>query len=477
VLILLWALFAFAGVYEWTIVPLAGGAIALAAWVRPRIMRSPYRLLDGAILACLALSALQLVPVPPGIRGALSPGAVAIDRQLLFDSAIDPLGTASRPIALDPTSGAWALAVLVVVALILWCTRDLLARQSSRALLRPIATAGLVMSAIAIVQHATSPKLLYWYWHPVAASAAPYSPFVNRNDLATWLIMAIPLTIGYGTARWRAMRTPDANEPDIPSLVDDTLLWLGASLCLMLTALLFSMSRSGVMGGAVGLAAFWWLSRRRGGRRDRLWIAVAVVAVAALVVTYANLGALATRFAETFSLGLGGRRRVWSATWRMVHDFRLTGVGIGSYVRGMSVYQETPYAFYFNHAHNEYLQLLAEGGILLAVPIVVAMAAGARLVVRGLASDRTSFFWIRAGAAAGLLAVATQSIWDTGAARPANATLLAVVAAIATLAPSLTPRTPKPARGAGNDPMGVGERQERHRPAGVGRPDVADRRK
>ena len=47
----------------------------------------------------------------------------------------------------------------------------------------------------------------------------------------------------------------------------------------------------------------------------------------------------------------------------MVSDFWITGVGVGAYERAMTVYQRQPHVFYFNHAHNEYLQLLAEGGV------------------------------------------------------------------------------------------------------------------
>ncbi len=117
----------------------------------------------------------------------------------------------------------------------------------------------------------------------------------------------------------------------------------------------------------------------------------------------------------------------------MARDFWLTGAGAsaGAYQRGMLVYQQGSRQFFYNHAHNEYLQLFAEGGALLAVPAAVALVAGAVLVARQLRADRSPLFWLRAGAVAGMLAVAVQSIWDTGLRIPANAALFAVVAAIA----------------------------------------------
>jgi O-antigen ligase len=97
----------------------------------------------------------------------------------------------------------------------------------------------------------------------------------------------------------------------------------------------------------------------------------------------------------------------------------------------MTVYQARPHVFYFNHAHNEYLQLVAEGGLVLAVPAAIALASAAWLIWRRLAADRTAVFWVRAGAASGLLAIAVQSVWDTALRIPANGVLCALLAAIA----------------------------------------------
>jgi O-antigen ligase len=479
VCILLWSLYAFAGVYAWTIVPLAIGATALTAHVRPRVGRAPHRVLDAALIGWLMLAALQLVPLSPTIRATLSPAALAVDRQIRLAGPGDPLSAPPRPLSLDPAGSVWALTVGISAALLFWCARELVARHSPRILLRSIAVAGLLVSAIAIVQHATAPKLLYWYWHPIARSASPFSPFVNRNDLATWLIMAIPLTIGYGVARWMASRRSNAQQPDIPSLVDDTLLWLGASVCLMLAALLVSMSRSGLTSGALGLMAFAWLSGGRTARRERVWLALALVTVVVLAATYANVGMLAKRIDETMAEGLGGRDAIWRETWTMVRDFWLTGVGVGAYERGMTVYQQSPRIFYFNHAHNEYLQLLAEGGLMLAFPAAIALLAGATAAARALRRDRSSFFWIRAGAVGGLLAVAVQAIWDTGLARPANTTLFAVLAAIATFSPVASRgagsrRGAKPLRHSADDSMEVREREEDGWPRRIDGSDVTD---
>jgi O-antigen ligase len=199
----------------------------------------------------------------------------------------------------------------------------------------------------------------------------------------------------------------------------------------MTAALVTSLSRSGMTGAAAALAAFLWFSRNRITRRGRSWLLAGASVLFLVGVAYANAAALADRVGETLESGLGGRRTIWRETLPMVRDFWVTGVGAGSYERGMLVYQKTKGLFYFNHAHDEYLQIAAEGGILLGLPVEIVPGAGTWLIGRRLRRDDAPAFWIRAGAASGLVAVAVQSVWDTGLRMPANAVLFALTAAIA----------------------------------------------
>jgi O-antigen ligase len=115
----------------------------------------------------------------------------------------------------------------------------------------------------------------------------------------------------------------------------------------------------------------------------------------------------------------------------MAKAFWLTGIGAGAFERAMVVYQPSPHETFFNHAHNDYLQMLSEGGVLLAIPAIAAAVAGVGGIHDRLRNDRTSMYWVRAGAVSGLAAVAVQSIWETGLRVPANTLLFAVLAAIA----------------------------------------------
>src|SRR5919201_3210820 len=96
-------------------------------------------------------------------------------------------------------------------------------------------------------------------------------------------------------------------------------------------------------------------------------------------------------------------------------------------------------AYFFAQAHNDYIQLAAEGGMLLTVPAVLCLAifiADVRRGMRGTWNDTTG--WLRAGAVASLIAIAFQETVEFSLQMPGNAALFAVVCAIALHRPRAT---------------------------------------
>jgi len=404
------------------------GALMLAFAVRPGVMPRGMRVGDAALLAILLIGAAQLVPLPRAARLAVAPTLTRVDRLLYLD-AENPESRRWAPLSIDGTGTASAVALAASGLLIFFSARTLFAGHALRLLLRTVAICGLIASGLAIVQHAVAPSLLYGLWPPANRGASPYTPFVNRNDLAAWLILAIPLTAGYLLARIESQRLGRGPAPTA-ALLDDTTVWLLGGLTAMTAALMMSTSRAGLTGAAASVVLFTGLSGDRISRRNRVALLAGMGLIVLIGFFYASSGALMMRFQETLATGVGGRREIWDTTRQMIRDFPLTGVGIGAYARAVSVYQ-APHEFSFNHAHNEYLQILAEGGIPLAAIVGIAGVAGVIRARELLHSDRSASYWIRAGAVSGIFAIAVQSIWETGLRMPANSMLFAACCAAA----------------------------------------------
>ena len=83
------------------------------------------------------------------------------------------------------------------------------------------------------------------------------------------------------------------------------------------------------------------------------------------------------------------------------------------------------------------------------MPVAFALIAGTHAIIRALRADRTPIVWIRAGAAGGIVAVAVQNLFEMTLRVPANAIMLAVLAAIATHASRQSPVVSHQSSGSG----------------------------
>ncbi|HKT80823.1 MAG TPA: O-antigen ligase family protein [Vicinamibacterales bacterium] len=420
-------MFAFGGLYEWTLVP-AGLLAALALFLNRPTVFGRSLALDLALTSALAVVVLQAIPLPPFVWSILSPHAIDLKRALTVGI---PDFAGWQALSISPPA-TWRSAAWIAVAIaVFWSARHLFEHGRLGSLLRPIGIAGLAVSSIAIVQRAATPLLMYGLWPAADASAKPFGPFVNRNHMAAWLIMAIPLTAGYAITR---LRSRIASLPDqrlaMAQAIDATAVWQIGAILTMISTVFVSVSRSGVVGLLIGTAAGFTFASLKGVKVRFQWVAAVAVLLLASATYLANFDALADHFARALDRGTE-RTEIWRQTMPIVRDFAIAGTGQGTFSRAMLVYQQGDRSVLFNQAHDQYLQIVAEGGVLLTVPACCAVLIAAAGAMRRLKEDSTVIFWARAGAASALAAIAVQSVWETGLSMPANSVLFAICAALA----------------------------------------------
>jgi O-antigen ligase len=184
--------------------------------------------------------------------------------------------------------------------------------------------------------------------------------------------------------------------------------------------------------GIAGIA----ITRRHLGRGARTGVAAASIVLAVIAWMLANPSNGVLRRIQTSEHDdWGGRPAIWRATTAMAARYPLTGVGVGAYEGAMPAYQPPPVVILFNHAHSQYLQLWAEGGIIGVLIITVLAAAGIRLFAARHQHDHGPLVHLREGAIVGIVGLAVQSFWETPLVTPAILWLLAAAAALATEPP------------------------------------------
>jgi hypothetical protein len=455
VLILAWGAFAFGAVYDWAYTPLfwAAAAVGALGWIAPgstEKRRVPWALV-GAVALVAAVAGLQLIPLTPGQLSNISPAA---DRflaryDLAYASVKSALNAAPAPgyrhsLSIDP-SGTWlGLAGLAAFALLLVGTVRGLGRSSLRVLAVGLVVVGAALALAGVVQsglylrdpHKTG--LVYGFWKPIFGKD-PFGPFINRNHFAGWMLLALPVAIGYLSG------LVDRGMRGVKPIFRERVLWfsspdasrvilVGLAILVMGLSLVLTLSRSGISGFLLAVAISAWVVLRRHTQGSKRAVTLAyLVLLVVLTVSWVGFDALVRRFAEAEDSKLGGRLPIWTDTMKVVRDFPWTGTGLNTYGTSMLLYQEHNLETHNVEAHNDYLQIAAEGGVLLGIPAAWLLFILIREIRRRFRerTDDTMDYWLRVGATTGLVAIALQETVEFSLQMPGIAALFVVVAAIA----------------------------------------------
>ena len=288
---------------------------------------------------CLpAASWLQLVPLPASWLDVISPAArpllEAIDLQFAAAGLVPDSTPVWHPLTISAAATVKTLALLVAFVALLAGLTTFLSRVGFAALAPPLVGLGLLVALIGIVQkavlgdHVFGGMRIYGFWEPRFKLTTPFGPFVNKNHFAGWMLMVIPLGLGYflGLAEvgMRHVRRGWRNR----------LLWLSSAdggrlqivffaTLTMAVSLFMTRSRSGIacFGVAMAIAAVFAARAVRDWKRRALTLA-ALVALGVMAVSWSRVDVV-SRFANAGpndpSFGL--RRAVWHDTLVMCRDF------------------------------------------------------------------------------------------------------------------------------------------------------------
>ncbi|MEW6144392.1 MAG: O-antigen ligase family protein [Thermodesulfobacteriota bacterium] len=196
-------------------------------------------------------------------------------------------------------------------------------------------------------------------------------------------------------------------------------------LGLAFLAVLFSRSRMGIFSVLVSLVFFTSLSSRslRSGKGLGRMV-YTVVGVAVFFGLFIGIYPVAERFLHVGE-NLPSRTELWKDAAAIVRDFPLFGSGLGTFGYAYPLYKlAVGKPIVYLHAHNDYLELLIETGVLGFASIMAALAVFLHSSLRALASlgrDEDYFrLFVLAGALTGIFSMLVHSLVDFGLQIPSN---------------------------------------------------------
>jgi O-antigen ligase len=310
---------------------------------------------------CALLVAAQLIPLPPELWTSLPARDVYVDGFREAGMALPWV-----PLAVSPVRATNALMALLVplAALLLFAIQSTERRASVLSVLWLIV---LLSVALGIMQLAGSPSgPLYLY--RITNNGLPVGLFSNRNHQALMTAVAIFLS------SIMIVRELRRNPPSLPRMVG-----AGGALLILAPFLLIAGSRGGLIIGVALLlagAAFavfeWW---RRGRRRPRTRVQARreTIIVSMAVATIVGVMGAMTWFSRTLALDrlmekdveFDLRFQVLPTLIEAASNQFPFGSGFGSFE---FIYQQVEPSellspAYLNQAHNDWLQVILEGGL------------------------------------------------------------------------------------------------------------------
>lgn len=325
-------------------------ALRLRAAPRPE-WRLPLLIIGGLIL----LPLFQLIPLPAWLWTHL-PGRP----QIASDLRAAGLEPGWAPISLSPRA-TWSSLLALLPPLAIWAavaTSEARIRAAMVWCLLGVGVASVVIGCVQIAGGPDSPLRFYAITNPNPAVGF----FSNRNHLASLLACLVPLAAA-GAAGCAMIRP-------IPRLLIGVYL---AIIVILVVGIGLTQSRAGVLllavAGLGSLVMVW----RAGVGQGRLRVLLGAAGVA-LIVAIPLAGTVFGGVLRRFQGGLGGEDRLNTAAYvaRSIVDYLPFGSGLGTFVPVHKMVEQPSVMLntYLNHAHNDWLEVLLEGGLLAAALIL-----------------------------------------------------------------------------------------------------------
>lgn len=288
------------------------------------------------------------------------------------------------------------------------------------------------VSVFGILQHLTFNGKLYWF-RSLRFGGLPFGPYVNRNHFAGFAELLIPIAL-------------------VPLVLGkvrrERLVLVGLFALVPLIALFLSASRGGIISFVVQMVSLFLLLLIRRIRSRYVLAGGVLVMCAVLAVSWIGVQQVLQRFSSMKSLEVtsGKRASMRSDTWHIFLDHPALGTGLGTIQLVFPPYESNYDAKVVNHAHNDYLEALAETGVPGGLCCLWFLGVLFVESLRGLKDLGSSFASaVNLSGFIGCTGLLVHSLVDFNLHIPANALLFLVAAFLATARPqSASPEAAPP---------------------------------
>lgn len=284
---------------------------------------------------------------------------------------------------------------------------------------------GACVAGFAVLQSLTAAGKLYWIRTPEFGGWI-YGPYVNHNHYAGLMEMLVPIPLVFAFSRYAHGRKR----------------WLAASAAAFMGATIFlSGSRGGMVAFAVQIAFFFCLLFRERTRNETALVLGGVLLFILASVAWIGGSEVSTRLASLTTnrhadLSTSFRLKIYNDSGHMIAKGPVLGWGLGTFPDVYPQFRSFYTNSFVNAAHNDYLQVLAETGLIgfaITVWFLVSVIRPAIRKTRNWPSDVNGA--VSVAALLGISGILVHSFVDFNLQIPANAMFFYVLCTVAAMEP------------------------------------------
>jgi O-antigen ligase len=388
------------------------------------------------ILPFLCLVLFQTIPLPgrfvswlspnrlfPGLQAALTPGATHWATLSLYPH--------------DTLLGFFKL--LAYMAAFVLAAYAFQAREGKDVLTRGLIVLGFLEATYGIVQYLTGYQKIFGFTKQFYTDDAT-GTYINHNHFAGFLELVIPFAamMVFYNLQSRSAR----GVPERPRLrggrhslsLHPRILFYAFIVILLLIAVVFSRSRMGIFSVLASLILVAFLGRLGGGRRAWMVVTLLVITCSMTYAIWIGVGPVIFRFKALTPSALEdpyGRAAIWKQASGIIRDYPAVGTGLGTFAVAFRRYQTTLLDLLIDHAHNDFLEVTTDTGILGAALLFIPIMGLLIKMILAYAGARSAYRRsVLLACIGGTSALLIHSAADFNLQVPANALLFAVVLGI-----------------------------------------------
>lgn len=395
---------------------------------------------------------VQIVPWPEPLVRMLSPVACSWRQSLRQTGLFESPAFRTQTFSLSPWASAYELVrYLSYGVFVFLLSRVLTSRARIRALTLTLVSAGVFQSLYGLSEFFGGTNRIFT-WVNRYYSGSAFGTFVNRDHYSAFLEMLFPLSLGYFLVRaeffslrpglsWRQKLARFGQDQ-----VQKSLLFIIPPLVIGL-GLFFSRCRSGII---IFIVTFFLtllllsVTGLSGRHKTEKRLVRVVVLLVLLGVVLVGIGPVLERFAQG---GFFDRNRLlfYTYTLDLISDYPLVGCGLGTYAQAINHYLSKDFNVILTHAHNDYLEMLAETGLAGGTALILAAILGFVLALSGWLKSRDPLAkGVGLGALMGVFAMLFHSLTDFSLRMPGNALLWLSLFVLAVKTPVILEKREEP---------------------------------